>query len=72
MDKQNTPLVSIWILMYNNAAELDGTIDSVISQDYPNAEVIFSDDGSKVTDPDKVERLAMPQRYFSTRKMWGL
>ncbi len=58
MDKQNTPLVSIWILMYNNAAELDGTIDSVISQDYSNAEVIFSDDGSKVTDPDKVERLA--------------
>ena len=58
MDKARLPLISIWILMYNNAAELDGTVDSIVSQDYPNAEVIFSDDGSKVTDPDKVERMA--------------
>ena len=62
MDKHNVPLVSIWILMYNNASELDETVDSVISQDYPNAEVIFSDDGSKVTDPDKVDRLAQKLR----------
>ena len=58
MDKQIVPLVSIWILMYNNAVELDDTVDSIVSQDYPNAEVIFSDDGSKVTDTEKVERLA--------------
>ena len=62
MNKQNTPLVSIWILMYNNAAELENTVESVVSQDYPNAEVIFSDDGSKVTDPDKVERMAQKVR----------
>lgn len=62
MNKQNAPLVSIWILMYNNAAELENTVESVVSQDYPNAEVIFSDDGSKVTDPDKVERMAQKVR----------
>ncbi|MCR5012719.1 MAG: glycosyltransferase [Lachnospiraceae bacterium] len=58
VNEQNAPLVSIWVLMYNNASELDETVDSIISQDYPNAEVVFSDDGSKVKDPAKVERLA--------------
>ena len=69
MDKQNAPLVSIWILMYNNASELEETVDSVISQDYSNAEVIFSDDGSKVTDPDKVEAMAekVRNRGYATK-----
>lgn len=40
------PLVTIFILVYNNADQLDTTVESVISQDYDNAEIIISDDGS--------------------------
>lgn len=40
------PLVTIFILVYNNADQLDTTVESVLSQDYDNAEIIISDDGS--------------------------
>lgn len=40
------PLVTILILVYNNADGLEDTISSVLAQDFVNAEVILSDDGS--------------------------
>lgn len=41
------PTVTIYILVYNNAEELPATIESVMKQTYPDAEVILSDDGSQ-------------------------
>lgn len=40
------PLVSIVILTYNNGNKLMPTLESVLFQDYPNIEIIISDDAS--------------------------
>ena len=41
-----TPLVSIGIPVYNEERYIDLTIDSLLAQDYPNLEVIISDNAS--------------------------
>ncbi len=41
------PLVSICIPTYNGAKYLQKALDSILTQDYPNLEVIISDDQSK-------------------------
>lgn len=40
------PLVTVPVLVYNNAGYIKGAIDSVLMQDYPNIELIISDDAS--------------------------
>ncbi len=45
------PIVTVRVMIYNNASKLHETIDSIIMQDYDAIEVIISDDGS--TDPDR-------------------
>lgn len=42
----NGPLVSIVICTYNRASMLPVTIESALTQDYPNTEIILYDDGS--------------------------
>ena len=44
--KQNTPLISVIIPIYNASTFLDQTINSVLKQDYPNLEVLLINDGS--------------------------
>ncbi len=41
-----TPLVSIGMPVYNGEAYLRGALDSLLQQDYPNLEIILSDDAS--------------------------
>lgn len=43
---KNNPLVSFIVLSYKNYQYIYETIDSVLSQDYPNIELIISNDGS--------------------------
>ncbi len=42
----NSPLVSVMIITYNSAHFIVETLDSVLAQDYPNLEIIVSDDAS--------------------------
>lgn len=47
LDHTNAPLVSVIIPAYNEQVNAIRTVKSLITQDYPNLEVIFVDDGSK-------------------------
>jgi glycosyltransferase involved in cell wall biosynthesis len=40
------PLVSIWIITYNQRHFIYKTLDSVLEQDYDNLEIVVADDGS--------------------------
>ncbi|WP_303195063.1 glycosyltransferase family 2 protein [Thomasclavelia spiroformis] len=46
MIQNKKPLVSVVIPVYNNVIWLEEAIESVISQDYPNIEIIVVNDGS--------------------------
>ena len=59
--KNNTPKVSVMIVTYNQENLISETIDSVLSQDYPNLEIIVSDDCS--TDSTKLILLNYQKRY---------
>jgi len=55
--KVKLPIVTVKILTYNNFDYLEQTIESVFSQDYPNIELIVSDDGSLNYDLEYIEKL---------------
>ena len=64
--KNDTPLVSIVIPVYNGANYLREAIDSALAQTYPHIEIIVVNDGSK--DDGATERIALSYgdkiRYF--------
>ena len=43
---EDNPLITVFILVYNNESGMRQTVDSVLSQTYENIQVIISDDGS--------------------------
>jgi glycosyltransferase involved in cell wall biosynthesis len=47
MDAAYSPLVSITIPSFNQGRYIKETVDSILSQDYPNLEVLIMDGGSK-------------------------
>ena len=52
MDAQTQPKVSVYIPTKNRPVMLKRAIDSVLNQDYPNVEVVVSDDGSTDNTPE--------------------
>lgn len=42
-----SPLVSVLVLSYRNIEGITPTLDSIMSQDYPNIEIVVSDDGTE-------------------------
>jgi glycosyltransferase involved in cell wall biosynthesis len=53
------PLVTIIVPAYNRAGGLlEQTLDSILSQDYPNIELLVLDDGSTDQTPEVLERYA--------------
>ena len=53
---KDKPLVTVLTPAYNRADYLDETIQSVLTQDYPNIEYIVLDDGSKDNTPQVLQR----------------
>ena len=45
-NSEESPLVSVLVLSYNNLDGVFPTLESVLSQDYPNIEIVISDDGT--------------------------
>lgn len=54
--KNASPRFSILVFCYKNSDVLRGMIDSICDQDYPNIELIVSDDGSPDSDCEDIER----------------
>lgn len=52
---KTAPVVSIVTVVYNGETHLENTIQSVISQDYPNIEYVIVDGGSTDSTPDIIE-----------------
>ena len=57
MTDNSTPLVTVEMLTYNKFQYLEDAINSVFMQDYPNIELIISDDGSKNFDVHYIETI---------------
>lgn len=55
--ENNKPLVTVFICTYKKFEFLEEAIDSLFAQDYPNIELIISDDGSPNFDKDMIESL---------------
>lgn len=51
----NEPLFSVIILCYRRFEYLYSAIDSLLSQDYPNIEIVISDDGSEFFPKERIE-----------------
>ena len=51
----NFPLVSIGVPVFNGGKGLDLALNSLIEQDYPNLEIIISDNGSTDTTSEVCE-----------------
>lgn len=51
----NEPLFSVIILCYRRFEYLYSAIDSLLRQDYPNIEIVVSDDGSEVFPKEQIE-----------------
>ena len=70
----NNPLVSVVITSYNRANLIEGAIQSALAQDYPNLEIIISDNCS-TDNTDKViaKYLSNPKiRYYKNEQNIGM
>lgn len=55
-DDKKLPLISVVMATYNGAIFLEKQLDSIISQDYPNIEIVVSDDRSTDSTVELLER----------------
>jgi glycosyltransferase involved in cell wall biosynthesis len=71
MNKAHT-LVSIITVVYNNVAEVEGAIKSVISQDYPQIEYIVIDGGSTDGTQDIIKKYEQEIAVFVSEPDHGI
>ena len=58
------PLVSAVVFAYRNLDEFEYTVQSILGQDYPEIELLISDDGS----PDFAQHKAQIVNYIEQNK----
>lgn len=63
----NLPLVSVAIITYNQENYIEEAIESVLSQDYENMEIVVADDGSSDRTPQILK--AYSDKYPNTFKL---
>lgn len=61
------PLVSVLLPVYNGAAYLEGAIESVLAQDYPNFELIIADNASTDETPGIIAAFSDDRRLTVIR-----
>ena len=59
----STPLVSVCVPTFNGMAHLDQALASIEAQDYPNLEIVFSDDGSTDSTVKRIREFAAASRF---------
>ncbi len=57
------PLVSVCVPTFNGMAHFDQALSSIESQDYPNLEIVFSDDGSTDGTLERIREYASGSRF---------
>lgn len=55
MLNEPVPVFSVFLLCYNNCRYAKDSLDSILTQDYPNIEIIFIDDFSEQFDKKNIE-----------------
>ena len=63
------PLVSIITPTYNHEKFIEQCVRSVLSQTYPNWEMIIIDDGSTDKTPEKIEQFKDDRIHYIRQKM---
>lgn len=66
------PLVSVIIPLYNSAATVGATLESVIAQTYPHLEILVVDDGSTDAGPEICRRFTDPRLQILQQANRGL
>lgn len=66
------PRISVLVPTYNQAGFLEEAVASVLAQDYPDLEIVISDDASSDTTPEVTARLARDPRVKSYRNAHNL
>lgn len=75
MLNKHTPLVSIGCPVFNGEGKIESALDSIMSQDYNNLEIVISDNGSTDKTLEIVERYASSDKrivVFSSKTNHGL
>lgn len=58
----NTPLVTVYILVYKDISKIKKAIESIVSQTYPRIELFVSDDGSPNISIKEIEEVIQPYK----------
>ena len=66
---EETPLVSVIVLAYNNQEYIRYALDSILAQDYPAMEVIVADDHSRAFDCEGIRAYLESRRGANIRRV---